>query len=90
MDGYFAGFVSRGSRTEGSWSSDDNTLVLDLLGQVDFVSGGVLDEAIEVGDGVALLHECGRGAVEEGGLRANAGHVGCEAAGGEHDGYQLT
>jgi hypothetical protein len=30
------------------------------------------------------LHEGGRGAVEEGGLRANAGHVGCEAASGEH------
>jgi hypothetical protein len=36
------------------------------------------------------LHECGRRAMEEGGLRANAGHVGCEAAGGEHDVYQLT
>jgi hypothetical protein len=36
------------------------------------------------------LHEYGRRAVEEGGLRANAGHVGCEAAGGEHDVYQLT
>lgn len=90
MDRYFAGFVSRGSLTEGSWGSNDNALVLDLLGQVDLVSGGVLDETVEVGDGVALLHEYGRRTVEEGGLRANAWHVGCDAAGGEHDVYQLT
>lgn len=31
------------SRTEGSGSSDDDGLVLDLLGQVDLVAGGVLD-----------------------------------------------
>lgn len=77
-----------GSRTEGSWRANDDSLVLDLLGQIDLVAGGVLDQDVEVGDGVALLYERGRGAVEEGGLRANAGDVGCDTA-GEH-GFRLV
>lgn len=74
------------SRTEGGGSANDNSLVLDLLGQVDLVTGGVLDQDVQVGDGVALLHERGRGAVEERCLRADAGDVGCNTA-GEHDGF---
>lgn len=74
------------SRTEGGRSANDNSLVLDLLGQVDLVTGGVLDQDVQAGDGVALLHERGRGAVEEGCLRANAGDIGCDTA-GEHDGF---
>lgn len=77
------------SRTEGSWGTDDHGLVLDLLGQIDLVAGGVLDQDVQVGNGIALLHERGRGAVEEGSLRANAGKVGGEAAGGEHFGIGL-
>ena len=82
------GQCRRGSRTEGSWGANDDSLILDLLGQVDLVAGGVLDQDIQVGDGVALLHERGRGAVEEGCLRANAGDVGCDTA-GEH-GFNLV
>lgn len=77
-----------GSRTEGSGSANDDSLALDLLGQIDLVAGGVLDQDVEVGDSVALLHERGRGAVEEGCLRANAGDVGCDTA-GEH-GFNLV
>lgn len=73
------------SHTEGSWSANDDSLVLDLLGQIDLVTGGVLDQDVQVRDGVALLHERGRGAVEEGSLRANARDVGCDTA-GEHGG----
>lgn len=82
-----AGNVGAGAGgAEGGRSANDNSLVLDLLGQVDLVTGGVLDQDVQAGDGVALLHERGRGAVEEGCLRANAGDIGCDTA-GEHDGF---
>lgn len=74
--------------TEGSGGTNDHGLVLDLLGQVDLVARGVLDQDVKVGDSIALLHESGRGAVEEGSLRANARNV-CETTSGEHD-RQLT
>ena len=48
-------------RTEGSWDTDDNTLALKLLGDVDLVARRGLDE-INAGDRVADLHRdtCGR------------------------------
>lgn len=52
-----------GDRTESRRGANDDTLALDLLGEVDFVAGRVLDE-VKVGDGVALLHEGGRRRVE--------------------------
>ena len=42
-------------RTEGSWDTDDNTLALKLLGDVDLVAGRGLDE-INAWDGVANLN----------------------------------
>lgn len=71
--------------TEGCGDTDNNTLALELLGEVDLVAWGVLDEDIEVGDSVALLHEGGTGAVEEGALGGGAGNRGGQTAGGEHD-----
>lgn len=73
-------------RTEGRRNTDDNGLALDLLGEVDLVTGGVLDEHIEIGDGVAFLNEGGSGVVEEGTLRQGAGKTGGETASGEHGG----
>ena len=42
-------------RTEGSWDTNDNTLALKLLGDVDLVAGRGLDE-INAWDGVANLN----------------------------------
>lgn len=70
------------SRTEGGWGANDNSLALDLLGEVDFVAGRVLDQNVQVRNGVALLDEAARCAVEGGG--ADAGKVGGNAA-GEHN-----
>jgi hypothetical protein len=70
-------------RTEGSGSADDHSLALDLLGEIDLVAGRVLDEDVQVGNGVALLDEVPGGAVEGGG--PDAGDVGCDTA-SEHDG----
>jgi len=42
-------------RTEGSWDTDDNTLALKLLGDVDLVARRGLDE-VDAGDGVANLN----------------------------------
>lgn len=71
------------SRTEGSGSADDHSLALDLLGEIDLVAGRVLDEDVQVGNGVALLDEVPGGAVKGGG--PNAGDAGCDTA-SEHDG----
>lgn len=48
-------------RTEGSWDTNDNTLALKLLGDVDLVARRGLDE-VDAGDGVANLNTgaCGR------------------------------
>lgn len=71
------------ARTEGCGSADDHSLALDLLGEIDLVAGRVLDEDVQVGNGVALLDEVPGGAVEGGG--PDAGDVGCDTA-SEHDG----
>lgn len=78
------------SRTEGSRGTNDDTLALDLLGQIDLVAGRVLDQHVKVWDGITLLHKGRRGVVEERGLGAHAWDVGCESTGGEHDGQQLS
>ena len=78
-----------GTRTKSSRSANDNTLVLDLLGQIDLVTGGVFHEDVDVGKGVALLDEGRSGVVEEGALGEGAREGGSETAGGEHDGYKL-
>ena len=78
-----------GARTKSSRSANDNTLVLDLLGQIDLVTGGVFHEDVDVGKGVALLDEGRSGVVEEGALGEGAREGGSETAGGEHDGYKL-
>lgn len=70
------------SRTEGSGSADDHSLALDLLGEIDLVAGRVLDEDVQVGNGVALLDEVPGGAVEGGG--PDAGDVGCDTASEHH------
>ncbi len=75
------------SRTEGCRSADDHSLALDLLGEIDLVAGRVLDEDVQVGNGVALLDEVPGGAVEGGG--PDAGDVGCDTA-SEHDGSIVT
>lgn len=72
------------SRTESSRDTDDDTLALDLLGQVDLVAGRVLHQDIQVGDGVALLDEGRRGVMEERGLGPDAGELSSETASGEH------
>jgi hypothetical protein len=74
------------SRTKGGGGANDNSLALDLLGEVDLVTRRVLDEDVQVGDGVALLDEVACGAVEGGDL--DAGESGGETA-GEHDGSEL-
>lgn len=72
--------------TESSRNTDNNTLALQLLGEVDLVAGGVLDEDIQVGDSVSLLDECGRSLVEERGLGANARNASSETTSGKHCG----
>lgn len=76
----------RGSHTEGRRGANDDTLALDLLGEVDLVTGGVLNQDVQVGDGVALLDEGGRGVMEESSLRPHARDVRSETAGGKHIG----
>lgn len=71
-------------RTEGSRNADDDTLALDLLGEIDLVPGGVLNQDVQVGNGIALLNEGGRGVMEEGGLSPDAGEVSSEPASSEH------
>lgn len=70
-------------RTESGGNADDDTLSLQLLGQVDLVAGGVLDQDVEIGDGVSLLNESRRGAVEQRPLRQGAGD-GSETTSSEH------
>lgn len=75
-----------GSHTEGCRGANDDTLALDLLGEVDLVTGGVLNQDVQVGDGVALLDEGGRGVMEESSLSPHARGVGSETAGSKHFG----
>lgn len=72
------------SRTESSRDTDDDTLALDLLGQVDLIAGRVLHQDVQVGDAVALLDEGGRGVMEKRGLGPDAGELSSETASGEH------
>ena len=61
-----AAYHGRGSiwkRTEGSWDTDDNTLALKLLGDVDLVAGGGLDE-VNVWNGIANLDTGAGGRLE--------------------------
>lgn len=74
------------SLTESSGDANNNTLALELLGEVDLVAGGVLNKDVQVRDSIALLDEGRRGLVEEGGLGPDAGNVDSEAASGEHRG----
>lgn len=84
---YYRKGVLGGARTKGGRSANDNTLVLDLLGQVDLVTRGVFDEDVEVGEGVALLNEGRGGVVEEGALGERAREGGSETTSGEHGEY---
>lgn len=74
------------THTESSRRANNDTLALDLLGKVDLVTGGILDQHVEVRNGVSLLHEGGSGLVEEGPLGDGTGEAGCETTSGEHDG----
>jgi len=58
-------------RTKGSRDADDNTLVLEFLGDVDLVAGRGLDE-VDVGDGVADLHTRARRRLEAAGCAKGA------------------
>ena len=50
-------------RTEGSWDTDDNTLALKLLGDIDLVAGRGLDE-VNVWNGIANLDTGAGGRLE--------------------------
>ena len=80
---FYPCFVCSDSRTESCGDTDDYTLALQLIGEVDLVAGGVLDE-VQAGNGVALLDESGRGAVKESSLGARAGKVGGETTCSKH------
>lgn len=69
------------SPTECCGDTNDDTLARKLFGEVDLVTRGVLDK-VNAGDGVALLDECGCGAVE--GSNTGARDAGCETTSSEH------
>lgn len=78
-------------RTESSWGADDDTLLsLELLGQVDLVSGGSLDQDVEVGQRVTGLDESSSSVVEECPLRTCTREGGGETSGCEHDVFWET
>lgn len=70
--------------TKGSGSTNNNTLALDLLGEIDLVSGGVFDQDVKVRNGVALLDESRSGVVEESALGESAGERGSDTTSSEH------
>ena len=72
--------------TESSRSADNDTLALNLLGKVNLVARRVLNQDVEIRDGVSFLDEGRSGVVEEGPLGQGAREGGSEAASSEHDG----
>ena len=72
--------------TEGCGDADNDALALELVGEVDLVTGRVLNKDIKVGDGVSLLDESWGSVVEQGPLRQGAGNASGDTAGSEHDG----
>jgi hypothetical protein len=50
--------------TEGRWNTDNDALALELIGEVDLVTGRVLYQDIKVWDGVSFVDESGSRAVE--------------------------
>lgn len=75
----------RGARTERSWGADNDAIcTLELLCQVDLVSGRALDQDVEVGQRVAGLDKGSPSVVEERPLRACPREGGGEASGCEH------
>ena len=71
-------------RTKGSRRANDNTLALNLLGEVDLVTRGVLDQDVEIRNGVALLDESRTGVVEESTLGEGAREGVSNTASSEH------
>ena len=72
--------------TECGGCANDDTLALDLLGKVNLVARRVLNQDVEIRDGVSFLDEGRSGVVEEGPLGQGAREGGSEAASSEHDG----
>lgn len=69
------------SPTECCRNTDNDTLARKLLGEVDLVTWGAFDQ-VNVGDGVSLLDERGRGAVER--RHTGARDTSSETTSGEH------
>lgn len=72
--------------TECGGSTNDDTLALDLLGKVNLVARRVLNQDVEIRDGVSFLDEGRCSVVEESPLGQGARKGGSEAASSEHDG----
>lgn len=74
-------------RTKGGWNTDNDTLPLQLLCEIDFVARRVLDQ-LDIGNGISDLDECRTSRVEKRRLGAEcARHSSCEAACSKH--YEL-
>ena len=73
------------SPTECCGNTDNDTLARKLLGEVDLVTGRAFDQ-VNVGDGVTLLDEGGRGAVER--RDTGARNTSSKTTSGEH--FQLN
>lgn len=72
------------THTESCGDTDDNALALELLGEVDLVARGVLDQHVQIGNGISLLHKGGCSVVEEGGLGTHTREVGSDTTSSEH------
>lgn len=72
------------THTESGGDANDDSLALQLLGEVDLVAGGVLDQDIEIGDGIALLNKRRDGVVEKRPLGQDARNASGQTASGEH------
>lgn len=75
-----------GVHTEGCGNTDNDAFALEFIGEVDLVTGGVLNQDIKIRDGVPFLDESWSSVVEQGPLGEGAGYTSGETAGGEHDG----